>query len=346
MEKLLFIFLSIILCIQPLSAQTLPQKEVRENSLTPEQGKAFSEIQDLNLRLVKLYNDKKFDEALVIGKNILDIADKSGLMGNFTTLTAINNVSEVYLAKGNESEAIIILKRIAEGYEKIGDNGKSALEKTTKRMAEAYLSKNDYKNAEIQYIKLISLMESSYGIKNKKIADANLQLASIYNSQEKSGKAEQHYLKAIEINDAVLNEKEKYERKDLEIYKCFCYHRGFQQNNFLSAKKILEDLDKKRGIFPEQNLNKGIINGKAINLVRPKYPERAQALRAKGFAIVSVEIDEQGNVIKARTTCGFLEFVKEVESAAMASKFSPSLRNGVPIKVTGDIVYNFGSNLR
>lgn len=333
--KKIFLLLSLIIFTLAFQAQSVSQQD----SLSPEQKKSFEEIQLLNQKLVGLYQEKKFDDALTIGKDILVIAQKNELLKDLSTLIALGNVSEVYLAKGKESEAVNVLRIIAENYEKIANF--NALEKTLSRIINISLQKDDLKNAEPSYVKLINVLEKNYGTKNKKVADISLQLANIYNSLKKPDKAEPYYLKAIEINDLVLNEKEKNERKDVDNYKCFCYHKFFQKGNISETKKALEELDKIRGISPEKLLNEGIINGKALDLVKPKYPEKAKEYRASGFAIVRVEIDEQGTIINAKTYCGFLEFVNEVEAAARQSKFSPTLKNGVPVKVTGDIVYNF-----
>ena len=105
--------------------------------------------------------------------------------------------------------------------------------------------------------------------------------------------------------------------------------------------KSFDEFMKMRGEPVVNVVKDSVINGKALNLVKPIYPASARSVRASGFAIVRVTIDEQGNVMSAKAYCGFLDFVKEVESAAMKSTFSPTLLNGTPVKVTGDIVYNF-----
>lgn len=307
-------------------------------------GVERDKIRELNLKLVSLYKEKKIDEALTVGKTILETAQKSDLLNDSIAITAINNLGELYLAKEKVSEAINVFKIVANSYEKNGN--KSALEKTLNIIVSLYLGKKDFKNAEPFYVKLVELTENSKDAKSRKAANLNLQLADVYNSLKKPEKAELYYLKAIEINDQVLSQKEQDERTDIDIYKCFCYHKYFQKGKISDAAKALEELDKKRRISPDDNLKLGIINGKAIDLVKPKYPEKAKEMRASGFAIVSVEIDEQGNVVKAKATCGFLEFVKEVEAAAMKSKFTPTLKNGVAVKVTGDIVYNFTATVR
>jgi TonB family protein len=85
----------------------------------------------------------------------------------------------------------------------------------------------------------------------------------------------------------------------------------------------------------------GVVNGKAINLVKPEYPEAAKAVRASGAVNVQVTIDEEGNVISASAVSGHPLLRAASEAAARASKFKPTLLEGVPVKVTGVVIYNF-----
>jgi len=85
----------------------------------------------------------------------------------------------------------------------------------------------------------------------------------------------------------------------------------------------------------------GVLNSKATSLVKPEYPEAARAVKAGGAVNVQVTIDEEGNVISATAVSGHPLLRAASESAARASKFSPTLLQGVPVKVTGIIVYNF-----
>jgi len=85
----------------------------------------------------------------------------------------------------------------------------------------------------------------------------------------------------------------------------------------------------------------GVVNGKAVNLVKPPYPPAARAVRASGAVNVQVTIDENGNVISASAVSGHALLRSAATAAARQSKFSPTLLSGQKVKVTGVIVYNF-----
>lgn len=94
---------------------------------------------------------------------------------------------------------------------------------------------------------------------------------------------------------------------------------------------------------PPKIVSGGVLNGKAVNLVRPPYPPAARAVRASGAVSVQVLIDEEGNVVRAAAVSGHPMLRAAAEQAARSSKFSPTTLGGQAVKVTGIIVYNFSA---
>lgn len=85
----------------------------------------------------------------------------------------------------------------------------------------------------------------------------------------------------------------------------------------------------------------GVLNGKALSLPKPQYPDEAKRARAGGTVTVKVTIDEQGKVISARAISGHNLLQPASIEAAKRAKFSPTLLCGQPVKVTGVITYNY-----
>jgi TonB family protein len=84
-----------------------------------------------------------------------------------------------------------------------------------------------------------------------------------------------------------------------------------------------------------------VLNGSALSLPPPRYPDIARRSRAGGQVVVEVVIDETGKVITAKATDGPAIFYNEAVDAAKRAKFSPTKLSGIPVKVTGTIKYNF-----
>lgn len=102
--------------------------------------------------------------------------------------------------------------------------------------------------------------------------------------------------------------------------------------------------DSTAGDYTNDNPNKisgGVLNGKATSLPRPPYPAAARAVKASGAVNVQVTIDENGNIISASAVSGHPLLRQAAEQAAREAKFAPTLLEGIPVSVTGIIVYNF-----
>lgn len=101
----------------------------------------------------------------------------------------------------------------------------------------------------------------------------------------------------------------------------------------------------------------GVLNGKAVSLPKPAYPDEAKKANVQGVVRVQIVIDENGNVesatavkednseseLASEVADGWAALRTAAENAALAAKFSPTLLSGNPVRVSGVITYNFVS---
>lgn len=85
----------------------------------------------------------------------------------------------------------------------------------------------------------------------------------------------------------------------------------------------------------------GVLNGKALSLPAPIYPDLAKRMRTAGVVIVEVVLDEEGKVISAQAIAGPPTLRDVARQAALKARFSPTTLSGQPVKVTGLINYKF-----
>lgn len=108
-----------------------------------------------------------------------------------------------------------------------------------------------------------------------------------------------------------------------------------------------------------KSINAGVVNGKAVSLPKPLYPEATKAAGISGVIGVNVVIDEAGNVISAEAELNDLRERRDVdgtkldplpadpslraaaEEAARKARFSPTMASGPALRVSGKIVYSF-----
>ena len=85
----------------------------------------------------------------------------------------------------------------------------------------------------------------------------------------------------------------------------------------------------------------GVLNGRALSLPAPIYPEYARRMHIGGLVEVEVVVDENGKVISARALAGPSSLRDVAVQAAYRAHFSPTKLSGQPVKITGKINYNF-----
>src|SRR5215831_8196683 len=85
----------------------------------------------------------------------------------------------------------------------------------------------------------------------------------------------------------------------------------------------------------------GFLNGKAIDLPKAAYPDAARKNHETGTVQVQVIVDETGKVISATAIFGPEVLRDSAMKAAMRAKFKPTVVNGVAVKVSGILTYDF-----
>jgi TonB family protein len=85
----------------------------------------------------------------------------------------------------------------------------------------------------------------------------------------------------------------------------------------------------------------GVLTGKTLVKPPPVYPPIAKAARAQGTVTVQILIDEEGYVIAANAVSGHPLLQQAAVFAARQARFTPTLLEGKPVKVSGVIDYNF-----
>ena len=111
--------------------------------------------------------------------------------------------------------------------------------------------------------------------------------------------------------------------------------------SFVSNPKVNVENAPSPPAQPARMVTGGVLNGSALNLPAPVYPEAARRMRTSGVVEVEVVIDENGKVVSAKAISGPVIFRDNAVQAALRAKFTPSKLSGQPVKVTGKIVYNF-----
>jgi len=95
------------------------------------------------------------------------------------------------------------------------------------------------------------------------------------------------------------------------------------------------------GATRQKIVSGGVLNGKATVKPVPVYPPIAKAARAQGTVTVQILVDEEGYVISAAAVSGHPLLQQAAVKAARQARFTPTLLDGQPVKVSGVVTYNF-----
>lgn len=85
----------------------------------------------------------------------------------------------------------------------------------------------------------------------------------------------------------------------------------------------------------------GNLNSQALSLPKPTYPEDAKRLKIGGRVSVRVVVDENGKVTSASAIDGPAALRQPAENAARAATFKPSVVDGITVKITGILTFDF-----
>jgi len=85
----------------------------------------------------------------------------------------------------------------------------------------------------------------------------------------------------------------------------------------------------------------GVLQSSATRRVEAVMPPLARAARISGSVVVEVVVDEEGNVVSARSLSGHPLLKDAAVDAARQWQFSPTQLSGVAVKVIGNLTFKF-----
>lgn len=91
----------------------------------------------------------------------------------------------------------------------------------------------------------------------------------------------------------------------------------------------------------DKPIDGGVLNNKALELPKPKYPEEARKAKIVGRVTVKILIDEKGNIVSAEAVDGPEILRASALEAARRARFTLTLIGTRPVKVSGVLTYDF-----
>jgi TonB family protein len=302
-----------------------------------------SEAARLALQVAQLYGQGKYEEALPLAKRCLQIREGLFTPKDEQLRTAWFNLAELDVALRKYSDAEPLFERLMNSYREFAP-GDPRLAATLQRLAVIKFLRGNPARSEELYRQAVDITEKTYGPEDAKVGSALFYLAEFYQLMGDYKKAEPLYQRVVAIRERKSpNTVSEELREALDRYSCLLYKtKRSDEANQLEARAF-GWLSGKSFPTPLAPIIGGVINGKAIRMPRPVYPEEARANRVQGVVTVRVVIDETGKVIRSCAIQGPALLTRASEIAALGAVFTPTKLSGQPVKVTGVITYNFAA---
>lgn len=337
MRGLLLTLLACVLLAGVAGAQNnsspAQQKETSEAS-SPE----LLEANKLSAEVVRLHNAGKYNEALPLAKRVLQLREQALAPGHALIVDALSNLAELHAAKRDYGTARDYYQRVLTMYEQSPPQNRSEMARVLDSAAYLSYMDFDYGKAEKFFQRALALRKELTGDESLETARSGFNLAEFYRLQGEYSKAEPLYRKSIEVRGNALGPENEEVKKALERYSCL-YYATNQRKKWGDVIKQFSFLHDKDAALTDHG---EILNGKAISLPRPDYPREAKMRRVTGTVVVKVWIDEEGKVVSAEDMCAAHPLLRGTSlRAASGARFSPTIVNGKPVRVSGAITYRF-----
>lgn len=300
------------------------------------QSAELAEADQLNKTVVQLHGQGKDDEALPLASRVLEIREKALGPDDRLVALALFNLGEIYIAKRKYGNAEPLYNRALSILEKSPGQNDLIVSRVLNALALLRYVGLDFQKSEALYKRVLAIKEKSFGVESLEVAQALFNLAELYRLLSKYEKADELYIRLIAIQEKLLKPDDPGLEKSRDRYLCLLYESGNEKEAREFEKHLYESTKKSTAPNSDE-----ILNGKALSLPKPDYPFEARRVRAHGVVRVKIAIDESGNVTQADAVCGHVYLRKAAEAAASKARFTPTLKGGQPVKVSGIITYRF-----
>ena len=305
-----------------------------------------AQISVLNLSLKKDFDAGKYDQALVAANKLVDLYTQKFGKNHVAAANALKNRGFVENAKGDVKQAGNTLEDALDIYKKQPELNKA----DQLNFISVYESLASIKmqvstaSGERYLTEALRLREKAGDFDSSQLAATIVGLANIKYWARDYIAASDMYKRALLIMAKRTTDLTDDKRAAIHARTKCAYRKAKIEDQFIEVDEeydnIIEHLPPT--VKRLQQVQGGVLNGKAIYLAKPSYPEEARRVGASGTVRVEVLINEGGTIVSA---CALPRsektLIESSEDAALNSKFSPTLLGGQPVKVAGVIVYNF-----
>jgi len=253
------------------------------------------------------------------------------------TLLAQRNLAAVYSELGKAGEAANLYQQILKVQEKQERPNSPKLSEILNQFGWARAKEGNLSGAEGLFKRQLQILEAAYGPEHADLQAPLSALGIVTGQLGRHSQALAYYQRVIQLKQKQVGD----QHVDLGEF----YVRCAVLLQTMGKKSEAAEYDKRaRTIYSElaklddpTNLSPQVLTGYALLKVRPNPPGAGK----RGTVIILIQIDEIGVVTEATPVGGPADLHQIAIEAARQWRFKPSLFDGIPRKVKGELTFNF-----
>ncbi|MFY9569789.1 MAG: TonB family protein [Blastocatellia bacterium] len=302
----------------------------------PANSPALEEASKLSRQAASLFAENKFEEALNLAKQSLELREKVLGMDHELVASSLNIVADIRVAQQKYELADSLYKRSLAVLEKRWGPDSKFLTTTLESLALVRFALRDNGGAEKLYLRSLAIKQKVLGPDAAGTASTLGELGVFYQRIDKHAKAAEFFSRSLTVEERELGPNNPGLLEPL--YNCACAL--FAANKASEAKAYQLRAESIAAAAPIRRSG-FVFQGSAILRVEPEYPLQARRDRVSGTVVIEVKVDECGKVIEARALTGHVQLVDGALQAARRWRFARTRLEGRPVKVIGTITFNF-----
>src|SRR5688572_1862374 len=242
----------------------------------------LKEASDLTESVVKLIGEKSYGEALAPAKRALEIRERLLPRNDPRIGNSLIYLIDIYTAKRDFGKAKELLIRLLQHQTERFGGEHVKLAPTLERLGVLHYRDGDNSKAEDAYKQALALKEKEFGTDHVEVAHTLFGLAELYRALRDFDRAAPVYRRTLRLyakHSGVLSA--DFERA-ITAYGCFGYEIN-KEELYTELQQIWYRSDTQIGT---------VLNGKALSLPKPDYPEAAREHQLAGRVTVKVRLTE------------------------------------------------------
>src|SRR6266704_2298319 len=212
------IFLFLKACPRPVLIWLALGLTVLAQTPQSNQSSALIESRELNAKVIELYAEQKYDEALPLARRALELREAELGANHQDLIPLLLNLGELYRAKQKLSDARSYYQRALQICESVFGVDDLRVAKVVDKLAYLAFDQRETAKSINLFLRSLDIKEKALGPDHVDVAETAFALGEIHRLQHEYSKAEEYYQQVIHIRDKLGKKDDVELLKALEDY--------------------------------------------------------------------------------------------------------------------------------